>query len=78
MYEPHEQPNFAKALSPTLCIKQIDNYANDNKCQYVVCFWSLLVANGIFKEIFVSLFMVGHTHDDIDALFERWSIKLHE
>jgi hypothetical protein len=38
----------------------------------------LLVAKGIFKEVFVSFLMVGHTHDDIDASFGRWSMKLHE
>ena len=26
----------------------------------------------------MSFLMVGHTHDDIDALFGRWSMKLHE
>jgi hypothetical protein len=36
------------------------------------------VAKNIFKEVFVSFLMEGHTHDDIDALFGRWSMKLHE
>jgi hypothetical protein len=67
----------AKQLPPTLHV-QLDNCTKDNKCRYVFCFWSLLVAKGIFKEVFVSFLMVGHTHDDIDASFGRWSMKLHE
>jgi hypothetical protein len=38
--------------------------------------WSLLVAKGIFKEIYVNFMLVGHMHDDIDALFGRWSMLL--
>jgi hypothetical protein len=26
----------------------------------------------------VLFLLVGHTHEDIDATFERWSMKLHE
>lgn len=40
---------------------------------------SLLVAKGIYKEVFVIFFpLVGHMHDDIDASFGQWSMKLHE
>jgi hypothetical protein len=60
----------AKPLPPTLHV-QLDNCAKNNKCRYVFCFWSLLVAKNIFKEVFVSFLMVGHTHDDIDASFGR-------
>jgi hypothetical protein len=77
LQKPLEQPVLAKPLSPTLHV-QLDNCTKDNKCRYVFCFWSLLVAKGIFKEVFVSFFIVGHTHNDIDASFERWSMKLHE
>ena len=31
---------------------------------------------GVFKEVFVNFLLVGHTHEDIDALFGRWSNKL--
>jgi hypothetical protein len=46
----------------------------DNKSRYVFCFWSLLVAKGIFEEVFVLFLLVGHTHEDIG----RWSMKFHE
>ena len=26
--------------------------------------------------MYINFLMVGHTHDDIDALFDRWSYKL--
>jgi hypothetical protein len=75
--EPPSEPVIAKKLPPTLRV-QLDNCAKDNKSRYVFAYWSLLVAKGIFKEVFVSFLLVGHTHDDIDASFGRWSMKLRE
>ena len=75
--EPLSEPVIAKKLPPTLRV-QLDNCAKDNKSRYVFAYWSLLVAKGIFKEVFVSFLLVGHTHDDIDASFGRWSMKLRE
>ena len=43
-----------------------------------VLFLVIARGKGIFKYVFVSFLMVGHTHDDIDASFGCWSIKLHE
>jgi hypothetical protein len=54
----------------------MDNAAGDNKNRFVFCFLSLLVAKGIFREVYVNFMLVGHTHDDIDALFGRWSMLL--
>jgi hypothetical protein len=34
------------------------------------------VANGVFREVYVNFMLVGHTHEDIDALFGRWSMRL--
>ena len=63
------------ALPPILNV-QVDNATGDNKNRFVFCFWSLLVANKIFREVYVNFMIVGHTHDDIDALFGRWSMAL--
>jgi hypothetical protein len=57
---------------------QLDNCAKDNKNKYVFAYWLLLVAKDIFKEVFVSFLLVGHTQHDIDASFGRWSMKLRE
>jgi hypothetical protein len=57
-------------LPPILHV-QLDNCWKDNKSRYVFCFWSMLVAKGIFEEVFVSFLLVGHTHEDIDTTFAR-------
>ena len=64
-------------MPPVLHI-QMDNSWKENKNKYVFCFWSLLVARRIVKEVVVSFMIVGHTHDDIDASFGRWSMALRE
>ena len=64
----------ATPLPPILNV-QMDNAIGDNKNRYVFCFWSLLVTKKIFREVYVNFMIVGHTHDDIDALFGRWSMK---
>jgi hypothetical protein len=68
-------PCAATPLLPILNV-QMDNAAGDNKNRFIFCFWSLLVAKGIFKDVYVNFMLVGHTHDDIDALFRRWSMLL--
>ena len=65
----------ATPLPPILNV-QMDNATCDNKNRYVFCFWSLLFAKKIFREVYVNFMIVDHTHDDIDALFERWSMAL--
>ena len=72
---PLEQQLSSTPLPPILNV-QMDNSTNDNKNRFVFCFWSLLVANKIFREVYVNFMIVGHTHDDIDALFGRWSMAL--
>ena len=69
-----------RAIGPTslplILNVQMDNATGDNKNRYVYAFWSLLVAKRIFHEVYVNFMMVGYTHDDIDALFGRWSMLL--
>ena len=73
-------PPFKQQVSGTpltsILNVQMDNATGDNKNRFVFCFWSLLVANKIFREVYVNFMIVGHIHDDIDALFGRWSIAL--
>ena len=61
---------------PPILNMQMDNATGDNKNRYVYVFWSLLVAKRIFRKVYVNFMIVGHTHDDIDALFGRWSMLL--
>ena len=61
---------LGRRLPPILNV-QMDNAVGDNKNKYVFCFWSLLIAKRIFREIYLNFMLVGHTHDDIDALFRR-------
>lgn len=75
--EPMDNPRLNQDLPPTLHI-QLDNCWRENKNRYAFCFWSLLVAKKIVREVIVSFMMVGHTHDDIDASFGRWSMVLKE
>lgn len=49
---------------------QVDNAA-DNKNRWVIGFFAWMVEKGYVKEVTVSFMMVGHTHEDIDALFKR-------
>ena len=70
-----ESPILATPLPQVLNV-QMDNATGDNKNRFVFAFWSLLVAKHIFREVYVSFMLVGHMHDDIDALFGRWSMQL--
>ena len=72
---PPDTPIPPKSLPPILNV-QMDNAVSDNKNIYVFCFWSLLVTKCIFREVYVNFMLVGHTHDDIDALFDHWSMAL--
>ena len=68
---------LAKPLPPMLNL-QLDNATGDNKNRFVFAFCSLLTYHGVFQEVYINFLIVGHTYDDIDALFGRWSYKLKE
>ena len=61
---------------PPLLLVQMDNCAKDNKSKYNMLFWSALTAKGIFREVRVSFLIVGHTHEDVDAMFGRFGQRL--
>ena len=65
----------AKPLPPVLNL-QLDNVIEDNKNRFVFAFCLLLMYHGIFQEVYINFLIVGHTYNDIDALFGRWSYKL--
>ena len=59
-----------KPLPPTLTL-ELNNASGDNKNRYLFAFCSLLVFKGVVREVFINFLVVGHTHQDIDALFGR-------
>lgn len=54
---------------------QADNAA-DNKNRFVLCFLAILVEAECFGEINLNFHMVGHTHEDVDQAFSRFSTAL--
>jgi hypothetical protein len=47
---------------------QADN-AKDNKNKVIYCLGELLTRLGVYEEVCYSFLPVGHTHEDIDAMF---------
>ncbi|KAL3687438.1 hypothetical protein R1sor_013747 [Riccia sorocarpa] len=60
---------------PRVFLLQMDNSAKDNKNVHVLAFCSELVIRGIFETVEVNFLMVGHTHEDVDALFSKISMR---
>ena len=49
---------IVRKLAPTMRV-QLENCTKDNKSKFVFSHWCLLVAKGIFKEVFVYFLLVG-------------------
>uniref|UniRef100_A0A8W8MD19 DUF7869 domain-containing protein n=1 Tax=Magallana gigas TaxID=29159 RepID=A0A8W8MD19_MAGGI len=64
---------------PDVLYLQMDNCARENKNRYLLAFMAYLVEKGVFRKIKVSFLMVGHTqivghtHEDIDQVFSKFS-----
>ena len=61
---------------PLVLNLQLDNAIGNDKNRFVFAFCLLLTYHGVFQEVYINFLIVGHMHDDIDALFGRWSYKL--
>jgi hypothetical protein len=72
---PTADPVLAALLPPVLNV-QLDNACSNNKNRYVFNFFFLLVQKGVFREVYINFLLVGHTHEDIDAMFGRWNYRL--
>jgi hypothetical protein len=57
-----------KTWAPELKL-QLDNTCSDNKNDTVLAFCAFLVGTGVFRKVTLSFLPVGHTHEDIDAVF---------
>ncbi|XP_028416665.1 uncharacterized protein LOC114540736 [Dendronephthya gigantea] len=67
--------NDRYGLPPILNL-QVDNCWRENKNKYVLTLLSLLVEWSVFDKIKGNFLPVGHTHEDIDALFGCFSKHL--
>jgi hypothetical protein len=54
---------------PAVFFIQVDGCVGDNKNRTVFGYCAWLVAQGHFNRVELSFLMVGHTHEDIDAIF---------
>ena len=43
-----------------------------------MAYFNMLIEKGIFKKIKIGFLLVGHTHDQIDQMFSRLSVKLNK
>ena len=68
-------PIMVALLLPVLNV-QLDNVYSNNKNRYVFSFFPLLVQKGVFRKVYGNFLFVGLTHEDIDAMFRRWSYRL--
>ena len=55
---------------------QLDNTTKQNKGRFLAAFCEALAEMGVFKRVYFSYLPVGHTHEDIDQMFSRFSIRL--
>ena len=57
----------------------MDNCARENKNKDVISYCSYLIQCGLFTSMEISFLPVGHTHEDIDQMFSRfsWYFKCH-
>lgn len=73
----HVLNTWEGALPPVLYL-QLDNTARENKNKFVMAYLNMLVHLGVFKKIKVGFLLVGHTHDQIDQMFSKFSSKLNK
>lgn len=64
-------------LPPVLYV-QLDNTSRENKNKYMMAYFNMLVEKGIFEKVKIGFLLVGHTHDQIDQMFSRFSTKLNK
>ena len=58
-------------FTPRILSLQLDNCWRENKNKYVLFLLSILLLKGWFDKCQVCMLPVGHTHNDIDAMFGR-------
>ncbi|KAL3696719.1 hypothetical protein R1sor_010795 [Riccia sorocarpa] len=61
---------------PDVLYLQLDNTTRENKNSVLLGYLNLLVQKGIFQKVKIGFLLVGHTHDQIDQMFSRFSVRL--
>ena len=62
-----------KEFPPTLYL-QLDNTCKENKNRFLFGYCAMLVRLGLFEKVVVGFLPKGHTHEDIDQMFSRFSV----
>lgn len=70
--------NTWEGVLPPVLYLQLDNTARENKNKFVMAYLNMLVYTGVFRKVKVSFLLVGHTHDQIDQMFSKFSSKLNK
>ena len=60
---------------PDVLFIQLDNVGT-NKNHHLIAYCSWLVKTGVFKKIKIGFLIAGHTHENIDQMFSRFSVRL--
>jgi len=70
----------SRSSVPPILFVQFDNCTRENKNRYTLSYLEMLVANGVYQELYASFLPIGHTHEDVDQAFSRISqrLKSHE
>jgi hypothetical protein len=60
---------------PEVLYVQLDN-VNTNKSKLMIAYASWLVQQDMFRKVKINFLLVGHTHENIDQMFSRFSVRL--
>lgn len=60
---------------PEVLYVQLDNVST-NKSKLMIAYASWLVQQDIFRKVKINFLLVGHTHENIDQMFSRFSVRL--
>ena len=74
----HNVLNELEEDLPPILYLQLDNTSRENKNKFLMAYLHMLVEQEVFKKIKVGFLMVSHTHDEINQIFSRFSVKLNK
>ncbi|KAK3276905.1 hypothetical protein CYMTET_15056 [Cymbomonas tetramitiformis] len=60
---------------PEVLYVQLDNVST-NKSKLMLAYAAWLVHTGVFRKVKLNFLLVGHTHENIDQMFSRFSVRL--